>query len=85
MWLAENFLDPQMYSKGFVNNKTFFDRKLTCIDRVSQLSTGGQHVRIKDFFFSGGGGGVHSQRPENSLDNVFVFTQHNIYVYNELK
>ena len=35
----------------------FFDRKLTFIDRVSQLSTGGQHARIKDFLSGGGGGG----------------------------
>ena len=39
---ADHFLDPQIYSKGFVNNKPVFDRRLTFIDRVSQVSTGGQ-------------------------------------------
>ena len=31
----------QICSKGFVNNKLIFDRKLTFIERVSQFSTGG--------------------------------------------
>ena len=39
---ADQFLDPQIFSKGFVNNKPVFGRKLTLIDRVSQFSTGGQ-------------------------------------------
>ena len=39
---ADYFLDPQIYSQGFVNNKPVFDRKLTFIGRVSQFSTGGQ-------------------------------------------
>ena len=40
---ADHFLDPQIHSKGFVNNKPVFDRKLTVFDRVSQFSTGGQY------------------------------------------
>ena len=42
--LADNFLDPQVYSKGFVNNKPVFDRNLTFIDHasLSQVSTGDQ-------------------------------------------
>ena len=28
---ADHFLDPQTYSKGFVNNKPVFDRKLTVL------------------------------------------------------
>ena len=39
---ADRFLDPQIYSKGFVNNKPVFDRKSTSINRISQFSTGGQ-------------------------------------------
>ena len=39
---ADNFMDPQIQTKGFVNNKPVFDRKLTFIDRVSQFSSGGQ-------------------------------------------
>ena len=38
---ADHFQDLQIYSKGFVNNKPIFDRKLTFIERVSQFSTGG--------------------------------------------
>ena len=38
-FLTDNFLDPQIYSKGFVINKLVFDRKFTFIDRVSQFST----------------------------------------------
>ena len=39
---AGHFLHPQVYSKGFVNNKLIFDKKLTFIDCVSQFSTGVQ-------------------------------------------
>ena len=39
---ADHFLDPHIFSKGFVNNKPVFDRKSTFIDCVSQFSTGGQ-------------------------------------------
>ena len=31
-----------MYSKGFLNNKPVFDRKLTFTDCVSHFSTGGE-------------------------------------------
>ena len=37
---ADQILDPKIHSKGFVNNKPFFDRNLTFIDCVSQFSTG---------------------------------------------
>ena len=40
--LADHFLDPQVHSNGFVNNKPVFDRNLTFIDHVSQFSTVGQ-------------------------------------------
>ena len=30
------------------------------------------HARIQDFLSGGGGGGVDSRWPENSLDNVFL-------------
>ena len=39
---ADHFPDPQIYLKGFVNNKPVFDRKWTFIDCVSQITTGGQ-------------------------------------------
>ena len=39
---ADHFLDPQIYYRGFVNNKPVFDRKLIFIDCVSQFSTVGQ-------------------------------------------
>ena len=39
---ADHFLEPQIYSKGFFNNKPVFDRKLTFNDCVSQFSTEGQ-------------------------------------------
>ena len=39
---ADRCLDPQIYAKGFVNNKSGFGWKLTFIDSVSQFSTGGQ-------------------------------------------
>ena len=42
--LADHFLDPQVHSNCFVNNKPVFDRKLTFIDHVSQSSTVGQDV-----------------------------------------
>ena len=31
---ADHFLDPQTYSKDSVNNKPFFDRQVTFVDRV---------------------------------------------------
>ena len=40
--LVGHFLNPQIYSKAFMNNKPVFDRNLTFIDHVSQFSTGGQ-------------------------------------------
>ena len=89
MWLADSFLDPQIYSKGFVNNKTFFDRKLTFIDRVSQLSTWGSACADQGFFFvRGGGGGGGESTPDaqkTAWTTLLFFTQHNINGYNEMK
>ena len=40
--LADNFLDPHVYSKNFLNNKPVFHRNLTFSGHVSLFSTGGQ-------------------------------------------
>ena len=40
--LADNFFDPQVHSKSFVNNKPVFDGNLTFIYHVSQFSSGDQ-------------------------------------------
>ena len=41
---ADHFLDPQIYSKCFVNKNPFFYTKLTFIDRVSQFLLGGRLI-----------------------------------------
>ena len=49
---VDHFLDPQIYFKGFVNNKPIFNRNLTFIDSASQFSTGGQDDYARDRWHS---------------------------------
>ena len=85
-----HFLDLQIYSKGFVNNKPVFDRKLTFIDCVSQFSIG---IRMITLMLAG----IRNRRSGLNYCNVmdtwcfYEITSSTqptcitIYVYNGLK
>ena len=60
---ADHLLDPQINSKGFVNNKPVFDRKLTFIDSFHSFLLG---VRIITLMLAG----IRNQRSGLTYCNV---------------
>ena len=87
---ADHFLDPQIYTKGFANNKPIFDRKSTFIEVFNSFLLG---IRIIMCMLAGSRNRRSGLTYCNVADACCVYELTSstqlicilFYVYNELK